>query len=90
MTIGEPAARPLMGSGASAEFRQRPKGRPIAPITMSLLNRAAAAALAAGLAFGSCALAVVTTVGINDALALQACRDEARLARITTEHCYRR
>jgi hypothetical protein len=57
---------------------------------MALLNRTACAALAAGLAFGSCALAVVATVGINDALALQACRDEARLARVTTEHCYRR
>lgn len=57
---------------------------------MTLLNRTACAALAAGLAFGSCALAVTLTAGINQALALQACRDEARLARLTTEHCYRR
>ncbi len=57
---------------------------------MSFFNRTACAALAAGLAFGSCALALVTTAGVNDALALQACRDEARLARMTTEHCYQR
>ncbi len=57
---------------------------------MTLLNRTACAALAAGMAFGSCALAVVATVSINQSLALQACRDEARLAHLTTEHCYRR
>jgi uncharacterized membrane protein len=57
---------------------------------MTLLNRTAAAALAAGLAFGSCALTVVFCVGVNDALALQACRDEAALARIPSDHCDRR
>jgi hypothetical protein len=52
-----------------------------------LLNRSAAAALAAGLAFGSCALTVVFCAGVNRALALQACRDEAALARIPADHC---
>jgi hypothetical protein len=52
-----------------------------------MLNRSAAAALAAGLAFGSCALTVCLAAGINQALALQACRDDAALARISADHC---
>jgi uncharacterized membrane protein len=54
---------------------------------MSFLNRTAAAALAAGLTFGTLAVAVVFTVGINDALSLQACRDEAAAAQISAAHC---
>jgi hypothetical protein len=52
-----------------------------------MLSRSAAAALAAGLAFGSCALAVCLTAGINQALALAACREDAALARISADHC---
>lgn len=54
---------------------------------MTLFDRTIAAALAAGLAFGSCALTVVFCVGVNDALALQACRDEAALALLPADHC---
>ena len=52
-----------------------------------LLNRSSAAALAAGLAFGSCAATVAFCAGVDRALALQACRDEAALARIPADHC---
>jgi hypothetical protein len=52
-----------------------------------LVNRSAAAALAAGLAFGSCAATAVFCAGVNRALALQACRDGAALARISSDHC---
>ena len=65
-----------------------PAGRPFISYLLSLmLNRSAAAALAAGLAFGSCALAVCLTAGINQALALAACREDAALARISADHC---
>lgn len=65
-----------------------PAGCPFISYLLSLmLNRSAAAALAAGLAFGSCALTVCLAAGINQALALQACRDDAALARISADHC---
>lgn len=54
---------------------------------MTFVNRTFAAALAAGLTFGTLAVAVVFTVGVNDALSLQACRDEAAAALISSAHC---
>jgi uncharacterized membrane protein len=54
---------------------------------MTFVNRTFAAALAAGLTFGTLAVTVVFTVGINDAMSLQSCRDEAIAALISSAHC---
>lgn len=54
---------------------------------MIFINRTFTAALAAGLTLSALAATVVFTVGINDALSLQACRDEAAAAQISAAHC---
>lgn len=54
------------------------------------ITKPVAAALAGCLTGGAFALTLVVTVGINQALALKACRAEAALARISAEHCTRR
>lgn len=47
-------------------------------------------ALAGALAGSACAIAIVWTTGINRALALDACRQEAKAAHLSTDHCYQR
>lgn len=46
--------------------------------------------LAGALAGSACALTIVWTTALNRALALDACRQEARAAHISADHCSQR